>query len=233
MPLRRVLEPEVMDTDDEARDYDAMDHREVNQRFVDDFLAAADDLWQTGDDDEVAATILDVGTGTAQIPLELCRRTDRVHVVAIDLAVAMLELAKLKVEIAGQRERIYLDKLDAKRMPYEAGRFSAVMSNSIVHHIPEPSQVLSEIVRVTAPGGLIFVRDLMRPAEEHEVHELVEQYAADANDHQRAMFEASLRAALSLDETRALIAQLGMSPAAVQATSDRHWTWVSRKQAAS
>jgi SAM-dependent methyltransferase len=114
-------------------------------------------------------------------------------------------------------------------MPYDGGRFSAVMSNSIVHHIPDPARVLSEIVRVTAPGGLMFVRDLMRPAEEHEVHERVKQYAADANDHQRSMFEASLRAALSLDEIRALVAQLGMSPSAVQATSDRHWTLVSRK----
>ena len=38
--LARVLEPEVMDSTDEARDYDAMDHGEVNRRFVDDLLAA-------------------------------------------------------------------------------------------------------------------------------------------------------------------------------------------------
>jgi hypothetical protein len=38
--LQRVLEPEVMDTAEEAIDYDRMDHREVNRRFVDDFLHA-------------------------------------------------------------------------------------------------------------------------------------------------------------------------------------------------
>ena len=32
--LPRVLEPEVMDTAEEARDYDTMDHSEVNRRFV-------------------------------------------------------------------------------------------------------------------------------------------------------------------------------------------------------
>ncbi len=37
--LDRVLEPEVMDTVEEAVDYDAMDHAEVNRRFVDDLLA--------------------------------------------------------------------------------------------------------------------------------------------------------------------------------------------------
>jgi hypothetical protein len=38
--LDRILEPEFMDTAEEARDYDSMDHAEVNRRFVDDLLAA-------------------------------------------------------------------------------------------------------------------------------------------------------------------------------------------------
>ena len=38
--LPRVLEPEVMDKPEEAREYDAMDHSAVNLRFVADFLAA-------------------------------------------------------------------------------------------------------------------------------------------------------------------------------------------------
>ncbi len=38
-PPRRTLEPEVMDSADEARDYDAMDHAEVNARFCEDLLA--------------------------------------------------------------------------------------------------------------------------------------------------------------------------------------------------
>jgi len=37
--LNRVLEPEVMDTPEDARDYDAMDHSGVNRVFVADFLA--------------------------------------------------------------------------------------------------------------------------------------------------------------------------------------------------
>jgi hypothetical protein len=57
--LNRTLEPEVMDTAADALDYDRMDHREVNRRFVDDFLAAAPDL----------SDVLDLGTGTAQIPI--------------------------------------------------------------------------------------------------------------------------------------------------------------------
>ena len=42
--LPRTLEPEVMDSVEEARDYDAMDHAVVNRVFVEDFLAA----WEGG-----------------------------------------------------------------------------------------------------------------------------------------------------------------------------------------
>jgi hypothetical protein len=43
------------------------------------------------------------------------------------------------------------------------------------------------------------------------------------------MFEDSLRAAFTLDEVRDLVSQLGYDANAVQATSDRHWTWSVRK----
>ncbi len=43
------------------------------------------------------------------------------------------------------------------------------------------------------------------------------------------MFDDSLRAALTLDEIRALVESLGFDPASVQATSDRHWTWTALK----
>ena len=114
---------------------------------------------------------------------------------------------------------------DAKRLPFADGSFAAVMSNSIIHHIPEPAAVISEMVRVLRAGGSIFVRDLLRPADEPIVTTLVNQYAAGANDHQRQMFAASLHAALTLEEVRQLVAAAGLDPAAARQTSDRHWTW--------
>lgn len=218
--LQRALEPEVMDSDDEARDYDAMDHVDVNRRFVDDFLAFY----------MPPGPVLDVGTGTAQIPLELAQRAPTLQIEGVDASAAMLRLAQQNIDRAGVADRIRVLAADAKRLPHGDRSFAAVISNSIVHHIPEPRAVLAEMIRVTARGGVLFVRDLLRPESDAAVRALVEQYASGANAHQRAMFDASLRAALSLAEIREMASQLGMNPAEVTQTSDRHWTWAARKQ---
>jgi ubiquinone/menaquinone biosynthesis C-methylase UbiE len=223
--LARVLEPEVMDTAEEARDYDSMDHSGVNRVFVGDLLFAATEAGLSLS----AFEILDLGTGTAQIPIELCRRAAGVRVLAIDLADEMLKLARPNVEAACLGNRIRLQRVDGKGLPYADGSFAVVTSNSIVHHIPEPRDVLAEALRVVRRGGLIFVRDLLRPADDATVRRLVDTYAAGANDHQRALLDVSLRAALSLNEIRELVASLGFATDSVRATSDRHWTWTVRR----
>jgi ubiquinone/menaquinone biosynthesis C-methylase UbiE len=224
--LPRVLEPEVMDAADEARDYDAMDHRAVNQIFATDFLHAARQLPLTA-----VGEVLDLGTGTAQIPIELCRRHDKLRLLAIDLSQEMLRLGHDNVARAGLSGRIVLQRVDAKELPFVAGQYAAVISNSIVHHLPDPAAALAEAARVLAPGGLIFVRDLMRPYDDAQVRWLVDTYAAEANARQRSLFDASLRAALTLAEMREVVSKLGWEPTTVAATSDRHWTWSGLKTA--
>lgn len=223
--LQRVLEAEVMDSVAEACDYDAMDHGEVNRRFAADFLAA---LSAAGLADD--AEVLDLGTGTAQIPIELCRQNPRLRVVAVDMSRPMLELAARNVAAAGLDARIRLEQADAKRLPLADGTCAAIISNSIVHHIPKPAAVLAELVRVTRAGGLVFVRDLSRPRDDEQVKTLVATYAGACNDHQRQLFDDSLRAALSVEEIRALVLALGFDAGSVRATSDRHWTWSSMKR---
>ncbi len=217
--LQRVLEPEVMDSPEEASNYDAMDHHVVNQQFVADFLA----VWDGQD------PILDVGSGTAQIPIEFCRQSAHGSIIGIDLAEHMLQLGRKNIDEAGFAARIRLELANARSLPYDAGSFPAVISNSIIHHIPEPYVALAEMARVVMPEGTLFIRDLLRPIDEASLHILVDTYAGEANDHQRQMFRNSLRAALNTAEVQSMVARLGFDPDGVQQTSDRHWTWVGRR----
>jgi ubiquinone/menaquinone biosynthesis C-methylase UbiE len=260
--LARVLEPEVMDDADEAREYDAMDHTTVNRLFVDDFLQVVretngprsrSDPW----------TVVDLGTGTALIPIELARRFShsaglevlsrigarRVRITAADLAGEMLELAEVNLrnaEIAHpasdlarpRTERfigwpmddssndtaaIALLLVDGKGTGLPDRAFDAVVSNSLVHHIPEPLAVFREFARVVKPGGWVFLRDLFRPESEAELDRLVSLHAAGATVRQRTLFADSLRAALTVEEVTELCRGVGWNTAA-RATSDRHWT---------
>ena len=230
--LLRVLEPEVMDTPEEAHDYDAMDHAAVNATFCDDLIVFAETLGQRH------PRLIDFGTGTAQIPIALCSRAAGFTVVAIDLAENMLALAQRNVARAQLGDRILLEKVDAKGTRFEDGAFGACISNSIIHHIPDPAQCFEEMWRVTASGGVLFVRDLHRPSSEAEVEGLLALHGGSppadparlaSFEHQRSLFRASLCAALTVAEVAALVAPLGIPASAIAMTSDRHWTLAHRK----
>ena len=224
--LNRILEPEVMDTAEEAVDYDRMDHSHVNRLFVDDFLLGLAGTERSGNQ---PYCIFDAGTGTALIPIELMQREFNGTVIASDLAQAMLVVARQNVVSAGLQDSIELVLRDCKQLPEPDATYHAVMSNSIVHHIPEPRAVLHELWRVLKPGGVLFVRDLMRPDSLDSLEYLVKTYAGEANDHQQKMFRESLHAALTVSEVREILVELGISPDSVKATSDRHWTICARK----
>ena len=214
MALERILEPEVMDSIEEARDYDEMDHDAVNEVFVSDLL-------ETGD---VGGEILDLGTGTAQIPVALCQQTDLCRVVAVDMAVHMLDLARYQLEINGLTHRIMLDCVDAKQLPYEDDRFDAVMSNSIIHHIPDPSSVILEIKRVLKPQGLLYIQDLLRLESTMAIEKIVDTYAKDETQYQRKLFRDSLFAALTVDEVETIIRKTEVTNTKIAQISDRHWS---------
>ncbi|MCA9183588.1 MAG: class I SAM-dependent methyltransferase [Planctomycetales bacterium] len=222
--LPRTLEPEFMNDPAEAREYDQMEHAAVNAAFVEDLLAS--DMLARGPVDPLAddSVVLDVGTGTALIPIELCRRFRLCRVVAIDAASSMLEVAKLNIAINQCEHRIQLHHGDAKQLEFSDDLFDGVMSNSWLHHLPEPALGLAQMWRVCKPGGWLFCRDLLRPDDESEVERLVGTHAAHETPSNQQLFRQSLHAALTLDEVRQMARPLGILPAAVQVTSDRHWT---------
>ncbi len=214
MSMQRVTEPEVMDSPQEAIEYDAMDFTEVNTAFSDRAVALG----------PPSGLILDAGTGTARIPIMMCQQRPQWRVIGIDLAPSMLELGQKNVEQSGLQQQIKLELVDAKRLPYPDAHFDMVVSNSIVHHLPDPLPFLQELKRVLKPNGAIFLRDLLRPASKEIVDDIVERVAADCNDHQQQLFRDSLHAAFTLDEVNQLMQQAALEGIKVYQSSDRHWT---------
>jgi ubiquinone/menaquinone biosynthesis C-methylase UbiE len=212
--LERVLEPEVMDTQEDADEYAAFDNTSVNEEFVGRALELA----------PARGAVLDVGTGPGEIAILLASRARGIKVLAIDLGEHMLSMARDNVARAGLGERVEIARADAKETGQSSGAFDMVISNSLVHHIPEPREFLAEVKRVLKPGGGLFIKDLHRPATEGELTRLVDTYAEGCSPYQRRIFADSLHAALTVEEIVALCEEVGLTGVEVRRTSDRHWS---------
>ena len=212
--MNRIVEPEVMDTQEAAEAYDAMEHGEVDQAFVDRVIALGAD---TGH-------FLDVGTGPAQIPILLAQYCPNIHITAIDLSAEMLKIAKRHVSDAGLTDRITLERVDAKTLPYPDNTFDGLISNSIVHHIHDSLRALQEMGRVTRPKGAVLIRDLIRPETPADAQAFVDLYAADDTPYQQQLYYDSFLAAFTIAEVNAMLTQMDLPGAVVVQSTDRHWS---------
>ncbi|MDD1724784.1 MAG: class I SAM-dependent methyltransferase [Methanospirillum sp.] len=100
-------------------------------------------------------TILDVGTGTGMIALNLAELGHTVT--GIDLGEKMLEIARQKAA----RKNLSLDfRLgDAEDLPFPADSFDCVICRHLLWTLPHPEQAIREWSRVSTPGGLIIAID--------------------------------------------------------------------------
>jgi ubiquinone/menaquinone biosynthesis C-methylase UbiE len=126
-------------------------------------------------------------------------------------------------------DRVQLAQADAKELLFADAYFDGVACNGSLHHFADPLPVLQGCLRVLRPGGLLFLRDLLRPDDDQTLQQWVQDFAGSANETQRKMVEDSLRSAFTLAEVRELVSQVGYDPDTVQASDDRHWTWSVRK----
>lgn len=200
-----------MDTADEASAYDAMDHERVNGDFVERLIALG-----------ARGRMLDIGTGPGHIPLLVVERLADCTVVGVDLSPAMLEIAARRVASSPHQSRIELRLADAKALDLEDESFDAVFSNTILHHFGDPRPFLREAARVLAPGGALLIRDLYRPDSEGAADRLVAAHAAGAGAVGQALLRASLCAAFTQAELRALADECGLAGAELVIDTDRH-----------
>jgi ubiquinone/menaquinone biosynthesis C-methylase UbiE len=211
--LERVLEPEVMDSRQDADEYASFDNTAVNEEFVARALELA----------PAHGYVLDIGTGPADIAILLAQRAPGLRILAIDLGEHMLATARRNVLEARLLDRIEIRKADAKATGLASASFDLVISNSLVHHIPDPAKLFQELARVASPSAGLFIKDLHRPETELELQHLVDTYAIGCTEYQRRTFRESLHAGLTLSEVSSLCAALHLPGIELRRASDRHW----------
>jgi ubiquinone/menaquinone biosynthesis C-methylase UbiE len=222
VPIPRILEPEVMEGEDEASEYDEMDFSATDRLFAE----RAADFTKPG------AHIVDLGCGNAKIPIAIAELiaskfagSDRARISAVEMSPSMLAVAARNRDRAGiSPERLELVPGDAKHLPFADGSVGLVVSNSVIHHIPEPRDVFREVGRLAGKKGAILIRDLVRPDSEAELKQLVQRHAAGWSELQTRLFADSLHAALTVDEVREALRDCGIEGVTVTKITDRHWS---------
>lgn len=212
--MLRVPEPELMDEPDQARAYAEADFSEPNQLFA---AAVAGQL--AG---RPAGRLIDLGCGPGDICLRMARLLPDWHITGLDAGPNMLALA---AQAAASSEAANRIELVAARLPEHGleGRFDAVVSNSLLHHLPDPMTLWRSVAELARPGAYIQIMDLHRPDSLARARWLVDEHAAGAPEILRQDFYNSLLASWTIEEVRDQHERAGLGSLRLTRPTERHW----------
>jgi SAM-dependent methyltransferase len=111
-------------------------------------------------------TIADVGCGNGIYLAELARRGLPGRVLGVDMSLGMLAAARQRLTTAGDLAgpgpavgpvHVALACADATALPLRDGAADLTLAAHMLYHVPEPSDALRELRRVTRPGGRVVI----------------------------------------------------------------------------
>jgi len=216
--MERIVEPELMDDPLQARAYAEADFDRSDQAFTERFLALLGQPFPLARPRPPApalvsapgAGIVDLGCGPGNISFRLAAALPRARVLGLDGAASMVALAaEHQQRHPGAWPLLCFQQLKLPLIDPAAlgGPFAAVVSNSLLHHLHDPQVLWQAVGQLAAPGAMIYIKDLRRPASAAAADALTERHAAGAAAVLRRDFRASLAAAFTAAEVETQLAR--------------------------
>lgn len=144
------------------------DHDSANHGYADihkEMLEQERERWQTLAKRHIASkeaiTLLDIGSGAGFVPVTVApylKAEDTI--ICSDLSEGMLNTARQTIAEQQLPPRFQFQKITGEipyRLPFQTNSMDVVTMNSVLHHIKETKQFLSEVDRVLKPGGMLFI----------------------------------------------------------------------------
>ena len=212
--MKRVPEPELMDEPAQARAYAEADFSEPNELFS---STVAEQL-----SSHKPGRLVDLGCGPGDICLRMAKKLPDWTITGLDAGPNMLKLAREAIDRENLAEQITLVHA---RLPSHAleGSFQAVVSNSLLHHLPDPMALWQTVDQLATSGTYIQIMDLHRPDSVARARWLVDQHAADAPKVLKEDFYNSLLASWTIEEVRDQYEQAGLGFLRLSRPTERHW----------
>jgi demethylmenaquinone methyltransferase / 2-methoxy-6-polyprenyl-1,4-benzoquinol methylase len=109
--------------------------------------------------------ILDVATGTADMPLMLMKFLHPERITGIDISEGMLELGRQKIIKSRLEDTVKLQKGDGESIEFPKDSFDAVTVAFGVRNFQNLEHGLSEMLRVLKPGGKLVILEFSKPGK--------------------------------------------------------------------
>jgi demethylmenaquinone methyltransferase/2-methoxy-6-polyprenyl-1,4-benzoquinol methylase len=109
--------------------------------------------------------LLDICTGTADIPLAARRDGRAAEVVGVDFSTEMLRVGVEKIRKAGKKASVHLVRADATRLPLADESFDAATIAFGIRNVERPREACAEMSRVVRRGGRIAILEFGMPRQ--------------------------------------------------------------------
>jgi SAM-dependent methyltransferase len=214
--MQRIPEPELMNDRMQAEAYAAANFDEAHRNIVEAFDSVFPGVALQG-------KILDLGCGPGDIAFRFAYRFRKCSVIGVDGSLEMIKLANVRKDREpGTGNRISFVEGFIPGAPIPDGPYTAIVSNSLLHHLHHPDVLWQTIKQYSIPGTKIFIADLYRPASKKDARQLVETYTEGEPDILRRDFYHSLLAAFEPEEIEQQLIDAGLLDLTVKKISDRH-----------
>lgn len=107
--------------------------------------------------------VLDLGTGTGDVALEVLRQEPGARVVGLDPSTGMIEKARVKAETFSGKDRLLWSVGDAQQLPFPDRCCDAITMAFGIRNVPDRLQALREMARVLRPQGRAAILELLEP----------------------------------------------------------------------
>jgi ubiquinone/menaquinone biosynthesis C-methylase UbiE len=114
---------------------------------------------------DAGESVLDLGSGTGTLAIELARRVPGARVTGLDADAEILSRARRKAAEAG-REVEFVEGFSTA-LPFPDASFDVALSTLFFHHLARDDKLrtIAELVRVLKPGGRLHVGDWGKPSD--------------------------------------------------------------------
>jgi SAM-dependent methyltransferase len=117
--------------------------------------------------------LADIGCGTGNLTVELARFAEKV--IGVDLSQEMLRRAR-QVAREKRLRNVEFRRGDALKLPLPGGSADAAFCVMVLHFLSDPPRAVTELCRITRPGGSVIVVDLVRHNQEWMHEQMAHQW---------------------------------------------------------